>query len=161
MQPRGLSKAALKTLEINRDFVLLTGLKKYQENPFDAQTNKEGTINFGTAENRLLWPYLLEKLNQCNFIGAEQLTYPTFYGSSRLRQLVASLLNEKLKTSISLKIDPSMITCHAGCGAAVANIIQALCDPEGSLAVLHITTSNLKTCSSRWLLDSNSILRRF
>ena len=125
-----LSKAAQTSLQIDRDFVLLTGLKKYQKNQFDAQLNPAGTINLGTAENRLLWPFLLQKLNKSNAVTSKMLEYPTFYGSLDLRTNVSNLLNDNLKINKKYLITPETITCHAGCGAAVSNLIQAICDPN-------------------------------
>ncbi|KAI8908138.1 pyridoxal phosphate-dependent transferase [Powellomyces hirtus] len=113
---------------------MLDGLKKALGNPYDAKTNVNGILNLGTAENHLMFPELLEKLNSdaIRKVSPSMLTYGTMYGSDHLRGNLARLFNTYLKPAKDVTADN--ITVHAGCGATLSNVAQALTNPgEGIL----------------------------
>ncbi|KAI9004666.1 pyridoxal phosphate-dependent transferase [Gaertneriomyces semiglobifer] len=113
---------------------LLEGLKKALANPYDKKTCPNGVINLGTAESHLMADVLLEKLNSPDIrqVTPAMLRYGTMYGSHQLRQAVANLINKHFRPVKA--ITPENITAHAGCGAAINNIAQALTNPgEGVL----------------------------
>ncbi|KNC96349.1 uncharacterized protein SPPG_08250 [Spizellomyces punctatus DAOM BR117] len=113
---------------------LLEGLSRALANPYDAVASPNGVVNLGTAENHLMFPELLEKLNSSSIrqVTEDMLKYGTMHGSEPLRKAVANLFNKYLKPCTAIR--PDEITIHAGCGATVNNIAQTIANPgEGIL----------------------------
>ncbi|KAJ3359366.1 hypothetical protein HDU91_004945 [Kappamyces sp. JEL0680] len=124
-----LSSQAQSAVQIRQP--LGVGLSRFLQDPYDRTSNQGGIVNLGTAENRLLWPTLQDRLKQeLETVSAEDFAYFCVYGTQRLRSTIAAFLNHYLRLGTMLQAE--MITVHAGCGSAVANMVQVLVnDGEG------------------------------
>ncbi|OUM70006.1 hypothetical protein PIROE2DRAFT_29491, partial [Piromyces sp. E2] len=83
---------------------------------YHSETNPNGIINLGTAENKLNNVEMLSKLNdpKVSTVTAEQLLYGPNPGSDRLRIEIAKLLNRYLKPKVSFTMEN--ICVGNGCG---------------------------------------------
>ncbi|KAJ3184313.1 hypothetical protein HDU87_005161 [Geranomyces variabilis] len=132
------SSSSLSTLARNataKPSLLLTGLSKALANPYHHTTSPLGIINLGTAENHLCFPELLEKFNspEIRITTPDMLTYGNTYGSAPLLASIADLFNEFLRPCQA--VVPADLTVHAGCGATISNVAQALTDPGDGILI--------------------------
>eukprot|EP00833_Pecoramyces_ruminatium_P001945 jgi/Orpsp1_1/1175977/evm.model.c7180000055925.1 len=85
-----------RALEIqHEEFLLSKGIIIVRNNKYHPETNPNGIINLGTAENKLNNVEMTSKINdpKVSTVTAEQLLYGPNPGSDRLREEVAELLN--------------------------------------------------------------------
>ncbi|KXS20059.1 PLP-dependent transferase [Gonapodya prolifera JEL478] len=115
----------------NVEFVsyLGEGLNRWADNAYCPNTNCDGIINLGTAENRLMWPEVIQKLNSPSTlrIGTSLLSYGPAKGSLPLRMCFSNLFNTRFNASPALS--PEDIAVFAGCGSCISAIGQVLADP--------------------------------
>ncbi|OUM62741.1 hypothetical protein PIROE2DRAFT_21743, partial [Piromyces sp. E2] len=83
---------------------------------YHPETNPNGIINLGTAENELNNVEILSKLNnpKISTVTAEQLLYGPNPGSDKLRIEIAKLLNRYLKPKVAFTMEN--ICVRNGCG---------------------------------------------
>ncbi|KAL2920161.1 hypothetical protein HK105_200227 [Polyrhizophydium stewartii] len=125
-----LSKLAEASFLIDQP--LIAGIRRYLSNPY-SENNPTGVINLGTAENQLMQPELLPKLNELSaaLVSPEMLSYGLFHGSN---DLFAAFLNRHLNPVVP--IDPAEeVTIQSGCTSTVNNIIQALTNPGDGVLI--------------------------
>ena len=109
-----LSKRALEIQ--NEEFLLSKGIIIVRNNKYHPETNPNGIINLGTAENKLNNVEMLSKINdpKISAVTAEQLLYGPNPGSDRLREEIAKLLNRHFNPKVLL--NKENICVGNGCG---------------------------------------------
>ena len=114
---------------------LMEGLERVMRNPYHPTIRKEGIINLGTAENKLLEKELISKMKDItardDFISQEILYYGCFYGSDTLREKLAQFFNKYLNADINA----GNIVCSSGAGSAVCNFAQVFLNPGDKVGV--------------------------
>ncbi|KAJ3119833.1 hypothetical protein HK098_005111 [Nowakowskiella sp. JEL0407] len=120
-----LSSAAQANLSQPQN-LLLAGLKLWIQDPFNENSNPDGILNLGTAENKVMGTRMSKKLNECLEVSKDCLLYGDFQGSFDLRTGITSLLNRHWNLSPKLAIEQLMLT--NGCSNAISVLIQCLCD---------------------------------
>jgi len=99
------SKLSKRAIEIQKeDFFLSKGIAIARNNKYHPESNPNGIINLGTAENKLNNAEILSKINdpKVSCITAEQLLYGPNPGSDKLRSEIAKLLNRHFHPKIAL-----------------------------------------------------------
>ncbi|KAI8827180.1 pyridoxal phosphate-dependent transferase [Fimicolochytrium jonesii] len=130
MPPSALAEEAARLQSIVLDL-----LRLLLKNPYHPTENPQGIVNLGTAENHLMFPEMLEKLNSPGIrkVTADDLKYGSKTGSHRLRTEIASFFNRHLRPVIPL--DADHLTVHAGCTAVLCNIAQVLLNPGDGIMI--------------------------
>ncbi|RMJ25282.1 hypothetical protein PHISP_03858 [Aspergillus sp. HF37] len=102
-------------------------------NLWHPETNPDGYVSVGVAENALLHDVLLEYLHANVKIPAPYLTYNDGgMGSNQLRNAIAHFLNRQL--SPFRRIEPSHVVATNGCSSAIEQLSWLLTEPgEGVL----------------------------
>ncbi len=104
---------------------------KCMQDPFHPETNPDGYINFGTAENHLLWDRLRDKVHQAPPITESDSHYQMIYGKTDFRESIARLLSKRAKREISAE---SIVTA-AGAMGVLEILAFLLCDPGDGVLV--------------------------
>ncbi|KAL6623741.1 PLP-dependent transferase [Neocallimastix sp. 'constans'] len=110
-------KLSKRALEIqNEEFLLSKGIIIVRNNKYHPETNPNGIINLGTAENKLNNVEILSKINdpKISTVTPEQLLYGPNPGSDRLREEIAKLLNRHFNPKVLLSKEN--ICVGNGCG---------------------------------------------
>ncbi|KAG4089646.1 PLP-dependent transferase [Neocallimastix lanati (nom. inval.)] len=110
-------KLSKRALEIqNEEFLLSKGIIIVRNNKYHPESNPNGIINLGTAENKLNNVEMLSKINdpKISTVTAEQLLYGPNPGSNRLREEIAKLLNRHFNPKVLL--NKENICVGNGCG---------------------------------------------
>ncbi|KAJ3279896.1 hypothetical protein HK104_001086 [Borealophlyctis nickersoniae] len=114
--------------------LLWTGIRKFMSNPFHAETNKNGIINLGTAENKIMAEVMLDKLNSLSQpFTLDTLQYGNMYGSHPLRAAIAALITKGFHTVEPVEAEHVFVV--NGAGSAVNNLTMVLCD-EGEAVMI-------------------------
>ncbi|KAH7143483.1 putative aspartate aminotransferase [Dactylonectria macrodidyma] len=96
------------------------------------QTNPNGYVSLGLADNTVMQEQLLRRMNSGSFSAPCLALGDTIAGSIRLRTAIAHLLNRHLHPSKPLQ--PSQIITTNGVTSAIEHCSWAVCDPgEGIL----------------------------
>ncbi|XP_058039369.1 1-aminocyclopropane-1-carboxylate synthase-like protein 1 [Ahaetulla prasina] len=105
------------------------GFDRYLDDPFDADQNPQGILNFGTSENKLCFDLLQERLSKpdMNYLEPHLLQYSDTQGIKSFREEIAKFLTEYANASVPL--DPEQIIVMNGCCAVFATLSTVLCDP--------------------------------
>lgn len=103
-----------------------------QSDPFNPKANPEGYVNFGTAENYLLWDLLESKLNSLDFPSEELCHYQPMFGTHSLRTRVAKFMGAYAGVSF---LDPEQIIVAAGCSVVLDMITYSLCNPGEAILI--------------------------
>jgi len=101
------------------------------KNPFDIKNNPDGYINFGTAENHLLWDLIEPKLKSFRPITESDTHYAELYGSQAFRKDVASMLSDDWNK----KISSDEIVIGSGASAILDLLAYALCGPGDGVLI--------------------------
>lgn len=90
--------------------------------------NRDGYVNLGTAENRLVWDLLAPRLN----VPPRQVDvhYGLLYGTPELRAAIASVL-----APVWPGVDPEDLVVVSGATAALDILASTLCDPGEAILV--------------------------
>lgn len=119
------------------------GLKACEGNPFDAQSNPDGIIQMGLAENQLSFNLIEDWLGsypQASSWGwsndrplrlGEIAGYQEFHGMATLRAAMAGLMGDVLKAAFN----PSQIVLTAGASAALEILGFCLAEPGNAFLV--------------------------
>ncbi|MCP5051812.1 MAG: aminotransferase class I/II-fold pyridoxal phosphate-dependent enzyme, partial [bacterium] len=104
---------------------------KCMEDPFHPGSNPGGYINFGTAENHLLWDVLQEKIHRAPPMSEPDSHYQMLYGKTQFRQSIARLFSRRAGREVS----PRHIVTAAG-GLGILEILAfILCDQGDGVLV--------------------------
>ncbi|XP_033646117.1 1-aminocyclopropane-1-carboxylate synthase-like protein 1 [Asterias rubens] len=110
------------------------GFVKCRANLYNAETNPDGCINLGTAENRLVFELLKKQINKLNVHWEDYMfTYNDMSGRPDLKKAVAQFLSDQTKTP--LPVDPSKLCVFNGGGPCIEALIFAICDPGDGVMV--------------------------
>nr|XP_016849818.1 PREDICTED: 1-aminocyclopropane-1-carboxylate synthase-like protein 1 isoform X2 [Anolis carolinensis] len=105
------------------------GFRVYIRDPFHAQNNPGGILNFGTSENKLCFDLIEERLSKpdMNCLEPHLFQYLDTQGLKSFREEIAKFLTEYANASTAL--DPDHIFVMNGCCAVFATLSTVLCDP--------------------------------
>jgi aspartate/methionine/tyrosine aminotransferase len=113
----------------NRDIV--DGYFVCAQNPYHPITNPQGYINFGTAENHLLWDLLETKTRRAPPLSEQDSHYQALHGKLDIRTSIARLLERRA----ARKVSPDHVIVAAGATAVVEMLAFSLCDAGDALLV--------------------------
>jgi len=116
--PLTSSRLSKRALEVQKEeFFLTKGMGIVRDNKYHPETNPNGIINLGTAENRLNNTELLKKINtpESTTVKAEHFLYGPYNGSDKLREEIADLLNRHFHPKVALTKDNLCV--GNGCGS--------------------------------------------
>lgn len=123
-----ISKRGVRILDNHQP--LVKAHYRCASNPWDPETNPGGHINFGTAENHLVFDLLQKKLNAKPGIEEHHTHYAELYGMQHFREALAAYISEY--TGISASADH--IVTASGSSAILDMAMFALCEPgEGMI----------------------------
>ncbi|KAJ1977421.1 hypothetical protein H4R34_003585 [Dimargaris verticillata] len=106
---------------------LFNGIRELLKNPYDRDTNPDGILNLGVAENRLLHHKLESFVRSKAYLTRRQFCYgldPA--GSPRFRGLIADLINRNFSPVWPVQADH--VTVHNGTSSAIDIFAFATCD---------------------------------
>ncbi|XP_020640776.2 1-aminocyclopropane-1-carboxylate synthase-like protein 1 isoform X1 [Pogona vitticeps] len=105
------------------------GFDLYMGDPFDAESNPQGILNFGTSENKLCFDLIQERFSKpdMNYLEPHLLQYLDTQGLKSFREEIAKFLTEYAKASTA--VDPENIIVMNGCCSVFATLSTVLCDP--------------------------------
>ncbi len=101
-------------------------------NQFHPVINPDGYINFGTAENHLLWDLLAPKINEAQCQIEKVIHYDLLFGSVSFRTAVAKFLE---RHSANVQVDPDSLIVASGSSAAIELLIYSLCEPGDGVLI--------------------------
>ncbi|XP_070553637.1 1-aminocyclopropane-1-carboxylate synthase-like protein 1 [Ptychodera flava] len=110
--------------------VVNIGFDKCVANPYDAESNPNGIINAGTAENTISYDIVAEKLftvEQPSKNDIDVLKYQDFTGLPAFKNTLCSFLTKHAKAHDQL--DPDKLFVVNGCGSCIAALSIVLSDP--------------------------------
>ncbi|MCH8486677.1 MAG: aminotransferase class I/II-fold pyridoxal phosphate-dependent enzyme [Candidatus Cyclonatronum sp.] len=123
-----ISKRGTRILDNNQP--LVAAHYRCASDPWHPQSNPKGYINFGTAENHLVFDLLQKKLNAKPGIDEHHTHYAELHGMKHFREALAGYLNEY--TGIQAAAD--QIVTAAGSSAILDMVMFGLCEPgEGMI----------------------------
>ncbi len=105
---------------------------KCADNKFCPDTNPDGKINFGTAENHLMDDEMLEMVNQPLSFSAQHIHYGQLHGIPSFRVAIAGFMEEILKIS---DVNPDNIVVASGASAILESISMSLFEDGQGLVV--------------------------
>ncbi|MEV7612031.1 aminotransferase class I/II-fold pyridoxal phosphate-dependent enzyme [Streptomyces sp. NPDC089799] len=99
--------------------------------PYHPDARPDGYLNLGTAENRLLWDLLRDRLAALPPMTEQTARYAPLHGTAVLRERVAALLSTTCRTVL----DPDDLVVISGATGALDAIASVLCDPGEAIVV--------------------------
>lgn len=117
----------------------MTGYRLSSVDPFDAACNRDGCINLGTAENKLCWAALQQKLAadaECGHAALlpEDGCYGDFSGAPHFREQLAALLTTHMRPSRGpLRADDLVVA--NGCGSLLEMWAHCVADRGDAVLV--------------------------
>ncbi|XP_053116848.1 1-aminocyclopropane-1-carboxylate synthase-like protein 1 isoform X2 [Hemicordylus capensis] len=125
---RGLSARGAR-IAGGAEGLLHKGFDLYLRDPFDADHNPQGILNFGTSENKLCFDLIQDRFTKPDmyYLEPDLLRYSDTQGIKRFREEIAKFLTIYAKAPTAL--DPEHIIVMNGCCAAFATLSVVLCDP--------------------------------
>ncbi|MFF3014982.1 aminotransferase class I/II-fold pyridoxal phosphate-dependent enzyme [Streptomyces sp. NPDC057939] len=99
--------------------------------PYDARLRPDGYLNLGTAENRLLWDLLRDRLAALPPMSEATARYAPLHGTDVLRERIAALLSTTCRTPL----DAEDLVVISGATGALDAIASVLCDPGEAIVV--------------------------
>ncbi|XP_022106369.1 1-aminocyclopropane-1-carboxylate synthase-like protein 1 [Acanthaster planci] len=119
---------------LSTENLLAKGFGRCASNLYDGETNPNGCINLGTAENRLVFDLLKERMNGYNVQWEDYMyTYQNSQGIPELRKAVAGFLSDQAKSPKPL--DPENIIIMNGGGICMEALSFSICDPGDGVMV--------------------------
>ncbi|GAA4880480.1 aminotransferase class I/II-fold pyridoxal phosphate-dependent enzyme [Kitasatospora terrestris] len=91
----------------------------------------DGYLNLGTAENRLVWELLAERLAGRPPLAERHSRYAPLHGTEELRHRVSGLLSRLT----GQPLDAEQLVVVSGASAALDAVASALCDPGDAIVV--------------------------
>jgi 1-aminocyclopropane-1-carboxylate synthase 1/2/6 len=102
-----------------------------EADPYHPQRNPDGYVNLGTAENRLTWDLLADRLRAPRSIGPADTRYGPLYGTEPMRTALAAFLTR----TRGVPTGPQDLIVVSGATAALDIAATVLCDPGEAIAV--------------------------
>ncbi|XP_057312166.1 probable inactive 1-aminocyclopropane-1-carboxylate synthase-like protein 2 [Hydractinia symbiolongicarpus] len=101
---------------------------KQNRNPYNEKTNPKGIINLGTAENRIVYDVVKEKMNsvKASDIPEKYTHYCKLSGTDEFRDKLNTFFTNNFKPSVKLQRDD--IYVMNGCGTVIEALGYSLCD---------------------------------
>ena len=99
--------------------------------PFNPISNPAGYVNFGTAENKMVFDILNPLLREHVKIKDEDTHYNELHGSGIFREAVATFLSRRAGRIL----DPEKITIASGASAVLEMLSFVLCDPGDAILI--------------------------
>ncbi|KYQ99850.1 1-aminocyclopropane-1-carboxylate synthase [Tieghemostelium lacteum] len=132
----GFSKNALKLINLPSNRMAAAHFTGYMNDPYDKETNPNGYISLGIAENLLSIDILREKLEHPTF-KCSMIQYSEFGGSTKLKELIANLQMTRVikNPNLSYPIEAKHVSIGAGVTPIVENIFSAFCNP-GEICII-------------------------
>jgi 1-aminocyclopropane-1-carboxylate synthase len=107
------------------DPFLVTAHFKCAQDPYDPQTNPGGYVNFGTAENLIVFDLIGPLLLKAQAIQEGDTHYNQLHGAPFFREAIARFLSRRAGRSLA----PDNIAVASGASAILENLAFVLCDP--------------------------------
>ena len=101
------------------------------KDPFDPDSNPNGYINFGTAENLLLFDNIKPLLSECSEIHEKDSHYNELYGGWFFRKAIAGFLSKRAGRRLS----PSNIAVASGASAILEMLSFTLSDSGDGILI--------------------------
>jgi aspartate/methionine/tyrosine aminotransferase len=101
------------------------------EDPFDPEGNPGGYVNFGTAENLIVFNLLGPLLRESQEICEPDTHYNELHGAGFFREAVAAFLGRRAGRGL----DPDNIAVASGASAILENLAFVLCDPGEAILI--------------------------
>ena len=101
------------------------------EAPFDPESNPGGYINFGTAENLIVFDLLAPLLRESQEIWEPDTHYNELHGAGFFREAIAGFLGRRA----GREIDPANIAVACGASAMLENLSFVICDPGEAILI--------------------------
>ena len=95
------------------------------DDPFDPDTNPQGYINLGTAENRIVFDLLEPLLSRAQEICEPDTHYNELHGAGFFREAIARFLSKRARRPL----DAANLAVTSGASAVLENLAFVLCDP--------------------------------
>ncbi|KAG0051855.1 hypothetical protein BGZ83_003256 [Gryganskiella cystojenkinii] len=114
--------------------IMLEGVVKVNANKYDAQSNPDGIINLGVAENQLMKTDLIEIMGTVNHVDPKLFGYGESPSGSKLlrRHFAENIFNRYFNPQEPVQVDHIILS--AGCSSTVDNFTFCVCDEgEGIL----------------------------
>ncbi|KAJ5067591.1 aminotransferase classes i and ii family protein [Anaeramoeba ignava] len=112
---------------------LQIGARMCFENPYDKETNPNGYINLGTAENHIVFDLMEKKLKNREKLPKYSLKYGQAFGHPDLLKATAQLYHDHLFIK---DVKPEQLVFAAGCGGGALDILfNAVCDEGDSVLI--------------------------
>lgn len=112
--------------------VIVESHKVCASDPYNAETNLKGYLNFGTAENHLMTREITKKINTPLNLNIDHIQYGQLHGSDRLLESSASFFNNYLNTT---SLVPENFTVQGGLSAVCEALSFCLFD-EGDYLMI-------------------------
>lgn len=116
---------------LSADKELVARYFQCKQSPYHAEHNPDGYINFGTAENYLLWDLITEKTKHISGLTEADSHYAELHGKRSFRQQIANLFSSRAGVNIS---EDDIVTA-AGTTAILEILAYCLCDPDDAILV--------------------------
>ena len=103
-------------------------------NPYDSSTNPDGVILMAVAENKLCWPMLKEKVEEC-FQDLPQ--WVASYGPMQGQPMLVDPLADFMAANLygGLRPDPSELVVGTGLSAILSNLFYCLCEAGDAVLI--------------------------
>lgn len=101
------------------------------DDPFDPGTNPDGYVNFGTAENKMVFDVLKPLLQKHIRIKEPDTHYNQLHGAQFFREAIAEFLGRRAGRNLS----PNNITVASGASAILEMLSFAVCDPGDAILI--------------------------
>ncbi|WP_354638643.1 aminotransferase class I/II-fold pyridoxal phosphate-dependent enzyme [Kitasatospora camelliae] len=102
-----------------------------EAHPYHPELRPDGYVNLGTAENRLVWDLLAERIADRPPTTEQQTRYAPLHGTDELRDRIAGLLTRLLGAPV--KGDQLVVV--SGATSALDAVASSLCDPGDAIVV--------------------------
>ena len=130
MQPTSFAPAPRAAHLVEMPSALVQAHTLCQADAYEREINPHGYINFGTAENYLLWDLLAPALSAPRPLTPSDTHYGPMYGSDKFRRLLTQFLQRRTQR----KLDPEALVVAGGASAVIDMVAWVLFNPgEGIL----------------------------
>ncbi|KAF8988565.1 hypothetical protein BGZ52_007860 [Haplosporangium bisporale] len=115
--------------------IMLDGVRKVNSDKYDADTNPNGIINLGVAENQLMTKELTKIMGTVDHVNPKLFGYSESpSGSKKLREHFANnIFNRYFNPVEPVSFDQMVLS--AGCSATVDNFTFCVCDPGEGIII--------------------------
>lgn len=115
--------------------LLHTAWYRHNQNSYHPKNNPNGIINLGTAENRVIYDIIEEKLADIKLqnMGEQYTHYCKLSGTDQFRSKLGSFFNKFMSPKESIK--PNDIYVMNGCGTVIEALGYSICDEGDGVLV--------------------------